>query len=616
MVALVELLAYAGDHLSYYQDAVATEAYLGTARQRISLRRHARLLDYFVHEGSSARAWVCFELEKSSPPLALPEGAQLLTRGPTETPTVNPAELAQLLSREQPEVFETLQPVTLHPARNEIEFYTWSDSACCLPAGATRATLKAAPGLNLAQGEVLIFEEILSPTTGRPSEADPARRWAVRLTEVDPTAVDPLFEPPLPLIEVVWHADDALPFPLCLSAIQAGDLIAGVSVARGNVVLVAHGRRVSDETLPAVPAAGPYRPALSLGTLSRQRYRIEPAGQKLIWFEPGDSAGSMLRYPVNQAQPWISLHSAGVWLPRRDLLNSDRFARDFVVETESDGAVSLRFGDGILGRRPAAGQTFQATYRVGNGPAGNVGATAIARLVTPLAGLKRVWNPLPAVGGLAPESPDQVRQFAPQAFRTQERAVTEADYAEVTQRRPDVQRAVANLRWTGSWYTAFVAVDRRGGLPVEANFEQEMQTYLNRYRLAGYDLEIAGPHFVPLDLALFVCARSGYFRSQVKQRLLEIFSSQNLATGERGFFHPDNFTFGQPLYLSRIYEVALSVAGVETVDVTRFQRWGRVAKQELEQGVLLPGLTEVIRLDNDPNFPENGKLEIVVQGGL
>ena len=31
-VALVELLAYVGDYLSYYQDAVATEAYLETAR--------------------------------------------------------------------------------------------------------------------------------------------------------------------------------------------------------------------------------------------------------------------------------------------------------------------------------------------------------------------------------------------------------------------------------------------------------------------------------------------------------------------------------------------------------------------------------------------------------
>ena len=40
-VMLVDLLAYVGDQLSYYQDAVATEAYLGTARQR-HLRAPAR----------------------------------------------------------------------------------------------------------------------------------------------------------------------------------------------------------------------------------------------------------------------------------------------------------------------------------------------------------------------------------------------------------------------------------------------------------------------------------------------------------------------------------------------------------------------------------------------
>ncbi len=54
-ITLVELLAYVGDYLSYYQDAVATEAYLDTARQRISVRRHARLVDYRLHEGVNAR---------------------------------------------------------------------------------------------------------------------------------------------------------------------------------------------------------------------------------------------------------------------------------------------------------------------------------------------------------------------------------------------------------------------------------------------------------------------------------------------------------------------------------------------------------------------------------
>ena len=58
-IALAEILAYHADHLSYYQDAVAQEAYLDTARRRISVRRHARLVDYILHEGCNARAWVC-----------------------------------------------------------------------------------------------------------------------------------------------------------------------------------------------------------------------------------------------------------------------------------------------------------------------------------------------------------------------------------------------------------------------------------------------------------------------------------------------------------------------------------------------------------------------------
>ena len=64
-------------------------------------------------------------------------------------------------------------------------------------------------------------------------------------------------------------------------------------------------------------------------------------------------------------------------------------------------------------------------------------------------------NPLPAQGGIEPESIEEVRQKAPSAFRTQERAVTPEDYAEVAQRCGlDVQRAAATFRWTGSWRTS------------------------------------------------------------------------------------------------------------------------------------------------------------------
>ena len=82
MVALVEILAYFGDHLSYFQDAVATEAYLGKAHKRISVRRHARLLDYPMHDGCNARAWVQVLLDKASCPtsLLLEKGTQFMTR--------------------------------------------------------------------------------------------------------------------------------------------------------------------------------------------------------------------------------------------------------------------------------------------------------------------------------------------------------------------------------------------------------------------------------------------------------------------------------------------------------------------------------------------------------
>ena len=54
---------------------------------------------------------------------------------------------------------------------------------------------------------------------------------------------------------------------------------------------------------------------------------------------------------------------------------------------------------------------------------------------------------------------------------------------------------------------------------------------------------------------------------------------------------------------------------MDSVVVTRFQRFGKVAAGELEAGVLPIGPWEIARLDNDPNFMERGVLRITAQGG-
>ena len=79
-IALVELIAYAGDYLSYLQDAgPGTEGYLDTCLHRVSAARHARLIDYRMHDGRNAFSYVHF-ISTSEVGSIVPAGARLLTR--------------------------------------------------------------------------------------------------------------------------------------------------------------------------------------------------------------------------------------------------------------------------------------------------------------------------------------------------------------------------------------------------------------------------------------------------------------------------------------------------------------------------------------------------------
>jgi predicted phage baseplate assembly protein len=298
------------------------------------------------------------------------------------------------------------------------------------------------------------------------------------------------------------------------------------------------------------------------------------------------------------------------------LLASDAEANEFVVESEHDGSAYLRFGDDEHGKRPNSDTAFTATYRIGNGTAGNIGLESIAHIVSNDARLVSAWNPLPAQGGVDPESAEDIKRDAPEAFRIQERAVTPADYAEVTQRHPSVQRAAATFRWTGSWYTVFLTVDCKGGGEVDAAYKKTIRDHVERYRMAGYDLEVNGPSYVPLLLEMTVCIKPDYFRADVRAALMRVFSRGWLADGSPALFHPDNFSFGQPVYLSALYEAAQAIQGVASVVIDTFQRLRAPADPKpLDDGVMTIGRLEIARLDNDPNFPERGVFKLSVGGG-
>lgn len=803
-ITLVELLAYVGDHLSYYQEAVATEAYLDTARRRSSVRRHVRLVDYRVHEGCNARAFV--HLRVSDDYTIQNPGALLFaTRIDARLAELGePLALEALAQATGPyELFAPLGqsgPLALYREHNEIALYTWGDAECCLPRGATAATLldrwldpapteppvanppptlalgatltePAQPrrrALSLRPGDLLLLEEVRGPRTGDPDDADPRRRHVVRLTAVEPR-IDALDD--TPVVEVRWDAADALPFALCISATTAPPACCyhdRVSVARGNLLLVDHGRpaqedlgtppvvvehglcRASGEPGDPIYRAGPFHPTLQHTPLTRstafpgraalsraqagmlrtvpgrvqarlaelleiaaggqllgpveiqelrpifgqkalEKYEIVPPSRrpvtakkqaegltrmyaeldlqlqsKLRWVEglaaradagylvgsddiaelgrllgPRYTAGlapdepalhgpaaHALAQDVREALPALTLleppgrdgQPGAAWNPTHDLLESTASDRHVVVEREEDGTSRLRFGDGSLGCAPEPGVALLARYRVGNGAAGNVGAETIVHAIfrddRPQGITIHPRNPLPASGGVEPEPLAEVRLLAPETFRSElVRAVTGEDYARLAERHPAVQRAAAELRWSGGWYTAHVAIDPRGDREADPALLEEVRRSLYAYRRIGHDLVVAPARYVALDIAMTICMLPGYQRGHVRTALLNLFSSRMLSDGRRGLFHPDNLSFGTAIHLSRLVAAARTVEGVETVQITTFQRLYEPAAGELDAGLIAPGPLEIARLDNSPNAPDRGRLTLTMRGG-
>jgi predicted phage baseplate assembly protein len=383
-------------------------------------------------------------------------------------------------------------------------------------------------------------------------------------------------------------------------------------VAHGNVVLAGHGAQVENEPVVPfeVPVRGRYSPALgSRGLAWAVPYTdmaswALPAARALA-IDPRDALADMTRLTDGRDD----------WILQRDLLCSDRFAPDYVAEPDDDGTVHLRFGDDVSGRSPMPGQQFTASYRTGGGVAGNVGREVLTVPLSAAPGVT-VRNPMPASGGAEPEPIEQVRQFAPQAFRIQERAVTDDDYAAAAMHDSRVQRAVGTRRWTGSWYTEFVTVDRQGGAGADPAFRAELAAELEPYRMAGSDVVVQPPAYVPLDIGLTVYVSAGYFRGTVKLALIQAFSARDMPGGGSGFFHPGNFTFATPVYLSRVIAAAMAVAGVARVDAVTFQRFGQPPAGELAAGLITMDRLEVARCDSEATDPAAGRMSFDMTGGL
>jgi hypothetical protein len=86
---LLQLFAHMGDMLSYYQDRVANESYLGTARERRSVIQHLRLIGYSLATASPASATLTLSVPAATTDVITIQGGDAFsTKAQRDKPSV------------------------------------------------------------------------------------------------------------------------------------------------------------------------------------------------------------------------------------------------------------------------------------------------------------------------------------------------------------------------------------------------------------------------------------------------------------------------------------------------------------------------------------------------
>ncbi len=591
-VTLLDLFSAAADELADYQDRVMNEAYLVTARNRVSLARHARLVDYQVHQGNQASTVLAFRVAADQ--AAMPAGLVVGLDDPSATIGTK---------------FVTIEPAWVLVALNDISLYTWDDTQPALGTGDTMADLSFAT-VAMANAAIerwtspsparLLIAEELDPRTGGIAGRNPDKRQVVRVTGAEIVA-DPV-NPTEIIVRVTWHPDDGLRRDYCFveTPVTGGAKVRDICRFHGNLVSATSG----------TPVAAEY---------------VVPEGPPPRW-------GLLFPLPVEHPLLYLATPPDGTTPPRStlvvtvedlggnrvtfeeqiNLVHSGRDATHFAVETDELLRSTIRFGTKDNGRVVPSGSIVRATWRAGLGLDGNLGRDRLTSCAD--INVLAVWNPFDAVDGRAPELADEVKRNAPESFRQHQlRAVTLADYVARAEEVEGVSRAAAAYLWTGSWRTVRVTLDPKGTEALKPELVTAVAGHLEALRMIGEDLEIRPPVFVPLRIDLVVCVRPDVWPEAVRFAIENELSTGWTDDGRRGLFHPDAWTFGQSLYVSEIAGRLHRVSGVEHISKIEIFRWDAVTPGDGRHVEVGP--SEIIQVRNDPDHMELGFIDLELVGG-
>lgn len=258
--------------------------------------------------------------------------------------------------------------------------------------------------------------------------------------------------------------------------------------------------------------------------------------------------------------------------------------------------------------------------------------------------LERYWR-------LNPPAMENARKEGPRLTEEVRRMVTLADHESILVEHPLVARARARLVWSGAWYTILVAAlleDNLGldaalhsggplvnGTPSELDVglwktivefhrierlplppvnkkltaRRLLRVMIEQNRMVGSEVFLETAQAASISFVLSIRVKKGYFRSELKQALNQVFTAE-----KDGFFEPGEHGFGEDLFASDIVEAAMAVEGVEVACLNRFKRIGAYPDRTAA-GVIEIAEDEFVQCANARNNPEDGTYRIAVYAG-
>lgn len=283
----------------------------------------------------------------------------------------------------------------------------------------------------------------------------------------------------------------------------------------------------------------------------------------------------LTQYPVLDGTIDVNVLTDGAYTLVDSFTKSTGTDRHYRIFTDELGIVTLEFGNGINGKIPTLAQLIEATYRVGGGIEGNQqaglltwSASGSSDGATPLPSVVQaasIRNTTAATGGGPKETIEQARRTIPGWNRTNDRAITVQDYADLSALVPGVAHAksMAGSPVLGSVPVYVFLVPAGGGTP-STGLKNDVGAYLAPRKTPGRTVYLDGARYVSIQISI-----DAYLKPTARRDIVTGYLNTSLSLT----FDPDLLDFVQVYPIQNLYNAVSpeNIPGLHHAFVRRFR---------------------------------------------